>query len=302
MHVGPGESVTVSAIVVGAAERGVLWSVDEGTAQPGSLGSVDAQGNYTAPSHLPDPIVVRLIARCAADPGQFTDVLVHVDGISVEIVPDVLGLPVNRTAQLTARIFGAPGQSVTWSLDDDATHGTISVDGLFTAPATLPEPPTAVVRATSVVDPTLSGTASVQLTGPVTVVVSPTEATVVLGASIQLTSSAQGAPDTGVEWFLEPPGPSSGRVTSGGYYLSPDYLPDPPVVQVWARSHFDTLSRAAVTITLVRPPPDVLVMVTPSAALVATGSSRQFTATVENSDNPAWGVAIVAPVREMHVG
>jgi len=75
------------------------------------------------------------------------------------------------TQVFTAAVANAfSNTSVTWHVDGvaggNATVGTISVSGVYTAPATVPSPAAVTVTATSVEDPTKSGTAQVTITAP----------------------------------------------------------------------------------------------------------------------------------------
>lgn len=74
-------------------------------------------------------------------------------------------------------------QSVTWSTSAAAT-ATVSASGLVTAVAN----GTATITATSTVDGTIKGTSTVTVTTPVSgVTVSPTTASIAVGATRQLT-------------------------------------------------------------------------------------------------------------------
>lgn len=90
----------------------------------------------------------------------------------------VSGAPASLTAgtsaQLTASVANADGR-VTWSIDGDpgdGSRGTISAEGLYIAPATPPAGPV-TVRATSAVDPSASGTATMAITAVVPAVPAP---------------------------------------------------------------------------------------------------------------------------------
>ena len=81
------------------------------------------------------------------------------------------------TMQFTATVQGTTNASVTWSVDSvtggNATVGTITTNGMYTAPA---QAGTHTVMATSVADPTKTASAQVTVTtasGSVTVSVSP---------------------------------------------------------------------------------------------------------------------------------
>ncbi|MFH1844780.1 MAG: Ig-like domain-containing protein [bacterium] len=84
--------------------------------------------------------------------------------VAVSVTPPAASVALNATRQFTADVTGTTNTAVTWTVEEGATRGTISAAGLYTAPAALPNPATATVKATSVADPTKSGTATVTLT------------------------------------------------------------------------------------------------------------------------------------------
>ncbi len=86
--------------------------------------------------------------------------------VVVSVEPATVSVQVGQTQQFTATVTGTPDTGVAWSVDE-ADRGTIMPTGLYTAPATVPNPATATVRATSQADPTKSGTATVAIVAPV---------------------------------------------------------------------------------------------------------------------------------------
>jgi hypothetical protein len=86
-------------------------------------------------------------------------------GVGVSVSPPTATVAVGQTRTFVATVVGATNTAVVWSVDEGAARGTINASGLYTAPAQLPTPPTATVRATSVEDPAKSATAVVTLTG-----------------------------------------------------------------------------------------------------------------------------------------
>lgn len=102
-----------------------------------------------------------------------TAILVSISPVSVTLAP-------GTSKQFTAAVTGTSNQSVTWSANDiaggNATLGTISTTGLFTAPATVPSPDTVTVKATSAADPTKSGSARVKITRPIPLLLPTTSA------------------------------------------------------------------------------------------------------------------------------
>lgn len=93
-------------------------------------------------------------------------------GATVAVNLATTSVTVSGQQQFTATVTGAADNSVTWSVNDipggNATVGTIDNTGLYTAPATVPNPATVTVKATSVAFPAQSGTCTVTILAPVT--------------------------------------------------------------------------------------------------------------------------------------
>jgi len=85
-------------------------------------------------------------------------------GVTVAVQPATSQLAAGGTQQFAATVTGAANTAVTWTVEGGATFGTISGSGLYSAPATLPNPASATVRARSVADPAQSATAVVTIT------------------------------------------------------------------------------------------------------------------------------------------
>ncbi len=86
-------------------------------------------------------------------------------GVSVVVSPRRVGLDLGEEMQLVALVFGTEDKSVTWSVVETTDCGTVDDDGYYTAPFSLPEGGVCHVRATSVADPTKSGTAEITIRG-----------------------------------------------------------------------------------------------------------------------------------------
>ena len=79
--------------------------------------------------------------------------------VTVTVSPTIASLYINErgntwpssttTQQFTATVNNGSSQTVTWSVGGTAANGSIDATGLYTAPATLPNPATATVTATS---------------------------------------------------------------------------------------------------------------------------------------------------------
>src|SRR3989441_2385995 len=147
--------------------------------------------------------------------------------VSITILPASASVAVGQTQQFTASVSGTSNTGVTWAVNGtiggNATVGTISSNGLYTAPNT---PATVTVTATSTANTSKSASASVTITsgvsGPVTV--SPNPATVEVFASQQFTASINGQPSSAVTWEVNGVtggNTTTGTISSGGLYSAP---------------------------------------------------------------------------------
>src|SRR5947209_7951785 len=83
--------------------------------------------------------------------------------IAVAVTPTKATLGPNGVQQYSAMITGTSNTDATWSAGGvqggNPNFGVINSSGFYTAPATLPNPSNVTIRATSVADPSKSGTA-----------------------------------------------------------------------------------------------------------------------------------------------
>ncbi len=179
-----------------------------------------------------------------SDPVNLT---VKSSAVSLSISPSSINLPINASQAFTATVTGSANTAVTWSTN----VGTISAAGLYTAPAALPNPPTATVTATSVADPLVAVSAVVTLNQPaVTVTVSPASAQLFLNGTQQLTATVVGNANTAVTWSA-----SAGTITPAGLYTAPGAMPNPASATITAASVAApaALGKAFITIKLAPP-------------------------------------------------
>jgi len=89
---------------------------------------------------------------------------------AMAVSPATLTIFARRTQQFTASEVGNSPASVLWSVNGigggNTTVGTISTEGLYTAPSLVPLPPTVTVTATNSEDTRLSATATVTIVTP----------------------------------------------------------------------------------------------------------------------------------------
>jgi Tol biopolymer transport system component len=90
--------------------------------------------------------------------------------VSVTVSPTSATVVVAQTQQFTARDQNGSAVAADWSVNDvmsgNATVGTVDISGLYTAPATVPNPATVTVKGCSRTDSTKCGTATVTITAP----------------------------------------------------------------------------------------------------------------------------------------
>jgi hypothetical protein len=155
----------------------VTWKVNGVTGgNLATTGSISTAGLYTAPANIPTPAMVTVTAVSQADPTRSGSASVTVT-VAVSVTPSqaVVNLSTSTqpvTQQFMATVSGQSNNSVTWEVNGtaggDATVGTITNTGLYTAPNAIPNPSRVAVTAVSQADPTQSGNALVTI-GDVTI-------------------------------------------------------------------------------------------------------------------------------------
>jgi hypothetical protein len=141
-----------------------------------------------------------------------------------------------NSVAFSASVSNSSNSSVIWSVSGVAggnpTLGSISTDGVYTAPAVLPSPATITIAATSAADPAKSASASVTVTSDLSLTLSPANAGIELGAqqAFQAAVISAGRPSSKVLWTLNGPGCTGARcgtVNDSGVVTAPQILPSP---------------------------------------------------------------------------
>ncbi len=171
-----------------------------------------------------------------------------VPSIFVSVTPNPINVAVSAQEQFTATVTGTTNTAVTWEVNGaaggNATVGTISTTGIFTAPATIPTPATVTITAVSAVGNSISGSAQATIVaagGAVNVVVSTN-----LPVSDVYTTTTQtfiatvtGTTNTAVTWQVDgvPGGNTTvGTIDNSGNYTAPGTVPSPSTVTIEAVS------------------------------------------------------------------
>jgi hypothetical protein len=219
------------ATVTNAMNISVTWKVT-------GPGSISATGLYSAPATLTTPATATITATSVADPSKSDSATITIPAVSVSVSPPNISLDGGQTQQYTATATNAINQAVTWSVSG---LGSINSQGLYSAPAIVPNQTTATITATAVADPTKSGSIIVTLI-PISVTVSPATAMVAITGKKQFTADVEATSNTAVTWSVSGTGCSGsacGTISSTGHFVAPSAVPSPPTVTVKATSVAD---------------------------------------------------------------
>jgi hypothetical protein len=158
-----------TATVTGTSNTSVAWSLTGAGCSGSSCGSLSTSSSsavYAAPAVAPSPPSVTVKATSMADPSKSASANVTiVPMVVVTVTPTNASVVTGKTQQLNASVVGTSNTAVTWTVQgagcSAAACGTIDSKGLYTAPAVVPSPATVTVTATSLADPSKTGSTSV---------------------------------------------------------------------------------------------------------------------------------------------
>jgi hypothetical protein len=182
---------------------------------------------------------------------------------SVTISSDVSALRTGQQFRFPLLVEGTGNfnASVTWSVNGipsgDAINGTISASGTYTAPAVPPPTNPVTITATSVEDPTKSGSANLSI---FTIAISPASATVFYNHTQQFAATVTGIANPGLVWFA-----TYGSVDANGLYTPPLIISQNASDTVSVNVANAGSASVAAAITLQIPPP-VLTSIAPDGA------------------------------------
>ena len=157
-----------NATVTGGLSHSLAWSAGGVAGGNAIVGTISASGIYTAPLLVPQPSLVTITATGVADSSKSASAVATVivaPHITVTVSPQTTWVVAGAKLQFQASVWDSSNINVTWSVGGvaggNATLGTISSGGLYSAPSVVPNPAQVVVTATSVADPTKSGNSNV---------------------------------------------------------------------------------------------------------------------------------------------
>jgi DNA-binding beta-propeller fold protein YncE len=194
--------------------------------------------------------------------------------VQVTVAPSSATVVLGGTQLFTASVTGTPTTTVTWQLCTGApnanptptcgspTLGTVNTNGYFTAPTTLPDPPTATIVATSTSKTDIYGYATINLTTGISVKVipatylctnnaAPTSGSIQAGGTIALTACVTGSQNQSVIWAVDNVvggNVTDGTITAGGVYSAP--ITSPSSVTISATSQQDQTVSGSFALTI----------------------------------------------------
>jgi YVTN family beta-propeller protein len=214
--------------------------------------------------------------------------------VMVSVTPSTASLTLQGTNQFTATVTNATDTTVTWQVNGvtggNTTCGTISTNGLYTAPTILPgstacaggtSTATActtttngtntansgcvLITAVSNQDNRATSTASVTLTSGVTITVTPTgSATCGTMEHLSFIATVSGSSNRKVNWFVNTTqggNTTLGMITStttgdgtlanAAIYMAPATAPSPSAVTIEAQAVADTTQTQSITVNIV---------------------------------------------------
>ncbi len=217
-------------------------------------------------------------------------------GYSVIVTPGSATLPGFTTQQFTAKTNDGSRPTLGWFVNGvaggNATLGTISSAGLYTAPEFPPAPNTITVSATDNVDPTKTGSSAVTLNNPVPQLNSVTPTVIPIGPFTLSLTGAHFAP--GATVFLGTTALTTTVISS---------------TQLTATGTATDAEVGTVNITVQNPAPGanassaisaqvkgIVVQVTPATGVIRAGNQQVFNATVTGATNTSvsWSVNGIA--------
>jgi len=304
-----GATLPFAATIVSAGHpaNAVTWSVSGLGCAGSSCGSISSDGTFIAPGILPSAGSVWVLATSVADPGKTATATVALTSRFTLAAQGPATVAAGSSSTFTVTIQPVPGSNpaagVTWSLSGSgcaagpSACGTVSSEGLYTAPAVPPQPPQVTLTATSVADATKTASVTTQIVAAIPPLsISPANAAVALEQPLTFTAAFNGVPSQLLTWSVNtiPGGNTSiGTISNSpsqnGLYLAPVNMPAGRQVTISAAGTANPGLSVSVTLQLTS---NITVSVSPSSAVHIPGARQTFTASVTQTSNPeiSWAV------------
>jgi len=242
-----GTTLQITADVSGSSNTALTWQVNGHDGGNSTVGTISSNGLYRPPATVPSPSEVTVTAISKANTNDEANLsIVIVSGVTISVAPRAVDLLPGTTRQFAATVTGNSNTSVSWAVagvsGGNSTVGTITAQGLYTAPSTLTSAPQSIaVSATAAVDTTKTATAGVTLHKNISASLWPSSALVKTFGQQQFTASVEGDSSATFSWSVN--GITGGNTSYGtiadsvdssgvhhGLYTAPNHVPTKTVV------------------------------------------------------------------------
>jgi hypothetical protein len=251
-NVGLSQAIQFTANVTGSQNPSVVWAVNGVQGGNSQFGTINTAGSYSAPDDLPSSASVAVTATSVGDPSKSgTATAAIISNVSINIVSKPMTIALGHTFQFNAEIAGTNDKKTIWDL---LGPGTISANGIFTAPDDMPASAVTTVTATAAADRSHHVSAQLQIGSGVMIAVAPAQVTVLAGGSTAINAVVAGSNDTRIKWSVNgiPGGDSkNGTVDVNGIYGAPVDAIAGQKVLVTATAAADASRSASSTVTIV---------------------------------------------------
>ena len=258
-----------SATVTGTTNTGVSWSVNGIPGGNAGIGTIVGNGNYLAPTVLPNPNTVTVTATSVADTtasGNASVTLGNPVPVLASVTPNLVvvgtfNLTLSGSGFMNGSVvnFGSEQLTTTFVSPTELTAtGTATTAQVGNVPVSVSNPNPVSATSTPI-------TVQVVASSDITVTLSPKTATIGAGNVAQFQATVTGTTDTQVTWAVNsiPYGNNTvGTVDGNGNYTAPTNITTLGSVTVTATSVVDTTKSGSATVTLLNPVPS-LTSITP---------------------------------------
>jgi uncharacterized protein (DUF1800 family) len=265
--VGVGFTQQFKATVTGLSNTAVTWSVAGNGAGNATVGTITSAGLYTAPVTLPgqNPVTVRATASDGKTAGTVYVLIEPLGPNLTSVSPNPLpvgsfNITVTGTGFLPGALIFVGGVQLPTTLVSSSSLKAAGWEGAVQSQPVKVKNPGSLFSNTITVPVGSGGT---------TFKISPSAASVVLGAMEQFTSTSAAT------WTA-----SAGTIGTTGLYTAPPTMPPTNTVTITATGSSNQSATATVTLLPSAPSP---ITVTPATANVTLGLTQQFTATGQSS-------------------
>lgn len=265
-----GNQQVFTAAVTGTTNTGVTWSVNGIAGGNATIGTIVGNGNYLAPTNIPNPSAVTVTATSVADPtatGNAAITLGNPVPVLSSVIPTEMVVGISFQLTITGSGF-MQGSVVNFASQPLATTvisptqltatGTATAAQIGNVPITVTNPNPGSATSAAIL-------AQVVASSNIVVTLTPKAVTIGAGNTTQFQATVTGSTDTEVTWSVNtvPYGNNTvGTIDGNGNYTAPNNIVGLGSVTITATSVVDTTKSGSATVTLSNPVP-TLTSITP---------------------------------------